>query len=727
MSLAAMLSVWPATVAKGQTGFVRDVRPILARHCLTCHGNDEASREADLRLDGFDSATRDLGGYAAIVPGDADASELIARVTSTDDPMPPAGHAPLNESEVATLRKWINDGARYELHWAFVPPSPPAVPDLKDEPWVRGSIDAFVMAALKDRGLPPNGAEEPARLIRRLALDLTGLPPTAAQVESFVADQSNERYEAIVDELLADAAFGEHWASMWLDLARYADSVGYAGDEPRTIWPWRDWVIRAFNDNMPWDQFTIEQLAGDLLDEPTADQILATAFHRNTLSNNEGGTSDEEFRTVAVKDRLSTTGSTWLGLTVRCAECHSHKFDPVSHTAYYQLFDFFNQTEDRDLPDESPTLPLDGALVAGGEPVSVPVLRELPAEQHRTTHVMTRGNFRNPGEAVEAGVPAFLHALPANAPANRLGLAQWLVADDNPLTARVTVNRFWSRLFGRGLVMTEEDFGSQGSLPSHAELLDWLAVDFLENGWDVKRLLRQMVLSSAYRQSAVASEAKLAADRDNVWLARGPRRRLTAEMLRDQALAISGLLSRKMYGPPVFPPNPIRSVTNAFKGEELWTVSEGEDRYRRAIYTRIKRSQPHPLFETFDMATRDVCSLRRIATNTPLQSFVTLNDEAFVEAAQGMAARMLAAADNLSGQLAAGWRMALLRDATDRELEPLQSLYETAFAEYVDDLEAARLMAGQSGEDKNDDEIRQLAALTVVSNTILNLDAVLTR
>ncbi len=728
---SAALVIWtiaglmPIAPAAGQISFNRQIQPILSKHCAACHGPDEGSRQADLRLDTLAGATSDLGGYQAIVPGDPDSSELMIRINSDDDPMPPEDHRRLNEQETELLTRWISEGAEYETHWAFVAPRRPPVPQIPGDQWSTSPVDRFVRAALDDRSLTPNPPADRQRLLRRLALDLTGLPPDPALAAWWSANPEPEYYEVIVDRLLADPAFGEHWASMWLDLARYADTVGYASDETRTIWPWRDWVIRALNDNLPFDQFTTWQLAGDLLDQPGVDQQLATAFHRNTLNNNEGGTNDEEFRMLAVKDRASTTASTWLGLTIRCAECHSHKFDPVSHREYYQFLDFLNQTADADRSDEFPVLKLTG-ISGQDDPVSVPVLQELAGDQPRKTYVHQRGNFRSPGPVVTAAVPDFLHAWPEGARRDRHGLARWLFADDNPLTARVTVNRLWSRVFGRGLVETEEDFGTQGSPPSHPELLDWLAIEFRESEWDVKQLIKQLVMSSTYRQSAVTTPDNLQADPDNVWLSRGPRNRLSAEVLRDQALAISGLLSRKMYGPPVFPPNPIRSVTNAFQGTEVWTTSQGEDRYRRAIYTFLKRSQPHPLFETFDMGTRDVCSLRRIETNTPLQSFMTLNDEAFVEAAQALAVRM-SAADTVDCQIAFGLQRALGRVPDCDQIRLLTALYCDSLAKYQREPESARQMAGAAARDAVDERACQLAALAVVANVILNLDAVLTK
>ncbi len=501
-----------------QISYTRQIRPILSQHCTACHGPDESARQADFRIDLPEEA------MGVIEPGDPDGSEVISRITSGDEDerMPPAEHGrALNKNEIDLIRQWISQGAKYELHWSFVPPKKTEPPVSQHPEWVRNEIDQFVAAKFGEQQLSPSPDEEPHRLIRRLALDLTGLPPSRDMVEKFAQDPTDATYGDIVDQLLADKSFGERWAAMWLDMARYADTLGYAGDEVRDIWPWRDWVIRAMNENILFDQFTIEQLAGDLLPDATDSQRLATAFHRNTLNNTEGGTNDELFRTIAVKDRISTTINVWMGLTMRCAECHSHKYDPISQREYYQFLDFFNQTSDADRMDEEPrmdTYPAGretefGTINAAiaklealpdpsdsdrkkiaelhrqrGTPIRVPIMEEIPEQQRRPTHIMKRGNFQSLGDQVHAATPESFHAMPEGEPKNRLGVARWLISPDNPLTARVTVNRFWARLFGRGIVVTEEDFGTQGTFPTHPELLDWLAVDFRENGWDVKQL-----------------------------------------------------------------------------------------------------------------------------------------------------------------------------------------------------------------------------------------------
>lgn len=626
---AGTLAVTISGVASTSPNFQSDVRPILQK-CLPCHGPDEHSRMANLRLDSHEAATGQGGGYAGLVPGDSSASRVLARVTAETNPMPPTGDR-LTAEEIETLRQWIEAGAEYERHWAFDRPVTPQLPNVTDQTWPKNPIDYFVLAKLEAAGLAPSGEADRYTLARRLSLDLTGLPPQPEVVEAFVADRSADAYERFVAGLLNSSSYGERWASVWLDLARYADSMGYEKDSLRTIWPYRDWVVRALNDNLPFDEFTVQQLAGDLLPDPTDDQLIATGFHRNTMTNTEGGTDDEEFRDAAVKDRVATTGQVWMGLTVGCAQCHSHKYDPISHEEYYSLYAFFNQTADADKNDDSPKL-----TVAEG--VTTPVLRELPAEEQRETFVHKSGNFRNVGQHVGAGVPAAFHSLPQGAPANRLGLARWVISDENPLTARVTVNRLWARLFGKGIVTTEEDFGTQGEPPTHPQLLDWLATEFVRSGWDVKAVLTTMVTSATYRQTSNVTPGKLEADPDNTLLSRGPRFRLSAEMLRDQALAASGLLSAKIGGPPVMPWQP-EGIWQVVYSSKQWETSPGEDRYRRALYTLWRRTSPYPSMTTFDAPSGETCTIRRIRTNTPLQALVTLNDPTLMEAAQQLAKR----------------------------------------------------------------------------------------
>ncbi|MSR58640.1 MAG: DUF1553 domain-containing protein [Planctomycetaceae bacterium] len=1157
------------TAASGDEGrpavdYNRDVRPILSKACYNCHGPDAGHRKAGLRLDQRDVALKELEtGARAIVPGNPDESELYRRITSTDaaERMPPKGTGhELTPSQIDTLRRWIKQEAPFAKHWSFVKPERPVVPAVNDNAWPRNPIDAFILSRLEQSKLHHAPEADRYALIRRLSLDLRGLPPTPQEVQAFVDDRDQDAYERLVDRFLDDSAYGERWARVWLDLARYADSKGLGSDPLRTIWRYRDWVIDAFNRNLPFDQFTIEQLAGDLLPEPTLEQRIATAFHRNTMTNTEGGTDDEEFRVAAVKDRVDTTAQVWMGLTVGCAKCHDHKFDPISQAEYYRFFAFFNQSADNDQPDESPTLAAptpeiesqlreidrqitavqqqldtptpelaaaqdaweetlhsqpvwttlepdeltssggatlvrqgdgsilvsgtnsaqdtytlsaktalnkitafrlealpDPSLPAGGsgraadgnfvlsrfsvtaeeadqanapirgrfvrielpgegkilslaevqvflgsdnlaragkasqssvdydgppdlaidgntngdffaerstthtkaekdpwwevdlgEPKSidrlalwnrsdgdvgvrlanfrllildasrapvwqqtvaesprpgsefnptgkqnlalaqaladysqptfpvasavqqpdlaksgwavgpkvtephtayfiasaatpefkstrlvvrlehhyqspqynlgrfrmsvttspdvlrrvsvaaevlaivdrpsaertgqqaaqlaahyrtiapalqplrdkiaqleksrpaiptVPVMAELPADKRRTTTVMIKGNFLTPGEVVEAKVPEAFHPFPQQAPLDRLGIAHWIIARDNPLTARVMVNRFWSQVFGSGMVETEEDFGTQGELPSHPELLDWLAVEFMEPGpstsapitasplrddagaWNMKRLLKLIVMSATYRQSSRVLAEALSRDPRNRLLTRGPRFRLEAEMVRDQALALAGLLSRKSHGPSVYPPQPPGLWQAAFNGERTWTTSSGEDKYRRGLYTLWRRTVPYPSMATFDAPSRELCTVRRIRTNTPLQAFVTLNDPVYVEAAQALARRIVREGGATADDRARfGLQLCLVRPPTAAQIAQLLKLYETELADYRQNESAAMQLAtdplGPLPEGMNAPE---LAAWTVVANVLLNLDGVMTK
>ncbi|MFN3651335.1 MAG: DUF1549 domain-containing protein [Armatimonadota bacterium] len=802
--------------------FNRDVRPILSAKCFACHGPDEGSRAAGLRLDLRDEAVKLRGAARAVWPGNPAKSRIYARITEKTParkmPPPSSGHS-LSAAETATLRRWIEQGAPYAEHWSFRRLRRPPVPAVSGSKWVRSPIDAFVLQRLQLAGLKPSPEADRYTLIRRVSLDLTGLPPTPEEVEAFVADRSPDAYEKLVDRLLASPHYGERWARMWLDLARYADSAGYGSDPLRpNIWPYRDWVIDAFNRNLPYDRFTIEQLAGDLLPNPSREQLVATAFHRNTMTNTEGGTDDEEFRVAAVKDRIATTSQVWMGLTMGCAQCHTHKFDPISHQDYYRFFALFNQTEDADRPDEAPTLPLPtpeqeaqrqkleaeiASLksqaqseeqkklleqkqkeLAAIQPVAVPVLRELPAEKHRATRLLIKGNFLDPGEEVKPAIPASFPPLPKGAPLNRLGVAQWLVAPENPLTARVAVNRFWAQLFGTGIVETEEDFGTQGALPSHRELLDWLASEFSGVGtppvldgetegrrdgesrdrragsapgqagvrnpshpqslrlsvasgpadaasrkWNVKTLLKRIVTSATYRQSARVTPELLEKDPRNRLLSRYPRRRLDAEGVRDQALALSGLLSRKIGGPSVYPPQPEGLWRAAFNGERTWPTSTGEDRYRRGLYTFWRRTVPYPSMATFDAPSREICTVRRIPTNTPLQALVTLNDPAYVEMAQALGRRLVREGGATPAQRARyGLRLALARPVAEAQVTALVELYRQELEHYrTRPEEAKKLATDPLGPVPEGADPAELAAWTVVANVLLNLDGILTR
>ena len=1131
-TLLALILCLPAVRAK--VSFNDQIRPLLSNRCYRCHGPDEEDRKAKLRLDTREGAIKEKGGFSAIVPGNIEDSELIFRIVTDDEDemMPPPGKGErFSREEIDLFKQWIKEGAEYEIHWSYTKPVRPEVPVIGETVMkVRSPIDAFILDRLKKEGLSSSKEADRYTLIRRVSLDLTGLPPTAEEVETFLADQSPDAYEKLVDGLLAKPAFGEHWARMWLDLARYADSAGYADDPGRTIWAYRDWVIRAFNENMPFDQFTIEQIAGDLLPNPTEQQLVATAFHRNTKTNNEGGTSDEEFRNAAVVDRVNTTMATWMGTTAACAQCHTHKYDPITHEEYFQMFAIFNQSEDADRRNEAPILnvsvdngkrakleaeiaalekaalvpdtsnlaemakweaglkskptawqvlvptkmtatsgatfaigsdksllvsgkaaktdgysieassnlkqitalkiealsyeKLDGggpgrkenfvlnevALSSGGnssskrgrfvrielpgnskiihvaevqafdtagvnvalkgkakqsttgyggdarlaidgntngiftakstthtndgdkapywevdlgaeydlsrlavwnrtdnklqsrldgfklsvldakripvweqtfakapkreqavaldgaqrgsfasasatyeqkdfsapsaidgspasqsgwavggatgkdhhavfrlakplpggalkiglaqmypdhaigrfrisvtdaaEPApalphaiaailaipaakrdaaaraalfahyvkvnpaalrsreqiaalkkqiaalkpgtTVPIMRELPKAKHRKTHIQLRGSYLSLGEEVGPGVPKVFGSLPESQNPDRLAMARWLVDRENPLTARVVANRFWENLFGVGIVLTSEEFGSQGERPSHPELLDWLAVEFMDGGWDVKKFLRLLVTSSAYRQNSHVTDDMAARDPDNRLVARGPRVRLSAEMIRDQALAVSGLLSSKMYGVPVRPPQPNLGLRAAFGGGTDWQTSTGEDKFRRGLYTSWRRSSPYPSMATFGAPNREVCTVRRGTTNTPLQALVTLNDPVYIEAAQSLARRMAVHQGSIADRIELGFRLTLARPPKEVESARLIALYDSTLTKYAADKKLAKEMATNPiGPIPGGGDVVELASLTVVANILLNLDETL--
>ncbi len=793
MFIAAAILGWCSATglarADGEISYNRDIRQILSNNCFKCHGPDARARKGRPQLDTFETATASWRNKRPIVPGDADASELIRRVSS-DDPkfrMPPEEEGKtLTPEEIAALRQWIAEGAKYEKHWAYIAPEQPPLPGVRDERWPQNAIDYFILARLEAEGLTPSPEADRFTLVRRLYLDLTGLPPLPDDVKRWTKRWNEETYEALVDSLLASPRYGERWAQMWLDLARYADSRGYEKDDFRTIWPYRDWVIRAFNADMPFDQFTIEQLAGDLLPDSTQDQLVATAFHRNTMNNDEGGTDDEEFRVAAVIDRVNTTYQVWMGTTMQCAQCHAHKYDPIGQTEFYESYAFFNQTADSDKQDEQPTLALGSPesiarwevvkarynelkpevdrirkeLEAEGLPDDertrleaektkvgdefssvkkekeeldaaipvIPILRELPVEERRDTRTFPRGSFLSPGDPVAPDTPDTFPAYRDEWPRDRLGFAQWLMAPENPLTARVAVNRHWERLFGTGIVSTPEEFGTQGELPSHPDLLDWLAVEFRETGWSFKQLCKLIVMSSTYRQSSAVRPELLERDANNRLLARGPRLRLDAEAVRDAALAAGGLLSVKMYGPSVKPPQP-DGVWNVPYSGAKWETSAGEDARRRGLYTFIRRSAPYPSMVAFDGTSREVCTIRRIRTNTPLQALVTLNDPVYLEAAQSLAREVAdEGGRSVKKQAEFAFLLALARPPTGSERERVVDLFKQEAKAFEDDPEAASAMATNPiGPLPDGADAAKLAAWTAVANVLLNLDEFLTR
>ena len=969
-TLALILLAW-STEDPAKLEFSRDVQPILAKHCFLCHGPDQGTRKAKLRLD-LPSIVGEEQGI--LVPGQPLSSELISRITHTsaDERMPPAEESALTPGEIETLTRWVTEGAEYQRHWAFDQITAPALPGGGN--WVRNEIDRFVLSGFADGDLKPSPEADRATLIRRLSFDLCGMPPTPDEVTAFVEDESPGAYEKLVDRLLAADAYAERMTLAWMDAARYGDTSVHHADGPRDMWPWRDWVLRAYGANMPFDQFTVEQLAGDLLPEPSTEQLVASGFHRNTPTSDEGGAIDEELRVKYMVDRVKTTGNVWLGLSMECGQCHGHKYDPISQKDYYRFFAFFNQSEEIgfqtrsgnadpkiDLPTETQktdlaaldesvqtveaffrtTAPQPGAfeewhaderkgllerdapvlgswysvgpfqkdtkaeaysvdhgpeaieidvtakvdgqawkerpdqdgvvhnlgskqnaaiyltrtidceraqaasvslgsddsiriwlngkmvfekdagraaaadqdqtslelpagesrlllkIVNGGGPTGYyfrlgaenlpgPILAALKSEperltdearsvlhdhfiqsgwpegieqaaikasalarkveitkslgtvmimrdvpERRVTYILDRGEYDAPrkDQPVEPGVLEDLLPFPEGAPLNRLGLAQWLVHPDHPMTARVTVNRYWAMLFGRGLVSTVMDFGTQGARPSHPALLDWLARDFIENGWNVKRVLKQIVMSATYRQDSRADKARLAMDPENALLTRAPRFRLHGEFLRDQALAVSGTLVDKMGGPgvKVYQPEGLWNAVSLDRNKRF-TQDHGEKLYRKSMYIYWKRSAPQPAMATFDTPIRDTCVVQRQCTNTPMQALVTLNDVQFVEAARHMAQRLILSETDFNSRLDLAFMLCTAHPATPLAREVMLETFNAQLAVFKADKDAALALLGM-GESARDESLdaAEHATWTVLASMILNLDETLTR
>ncbi len=782
--------------ASDEVSFNRDIRPILSEYCFTCHGPDGVARQSGLRLDLADAAIAELdSGAFAIIPNDPHNSELVKRIRSREpsERMPPVESLKLlSQEQIELLEKWIADGAEYEPHWSFVPVERPDLPVVDKiegaQDWLQNDIDRFVLEKLNDHGMTSSPPATKETLIRRVAFDLTGLPPTIEEIDRFVNEESIDAYQRVVDHYLDSPEYAEHMARFWLDQARYADSNGYQYDTERQQWVWRDWVIDAFQRNVPFDQFTIEQLAGDLLPDATPQQRLATGFNRNHSITIEGGVIDEEYRTEYVMDRIATTGTVWLGLTLNCARCHDHKYDPISRREFYQLYAFFNQVPEKGLngfdPRERIPSPFSDSRLASIEQrihqlksqqtaiatddenspnnltdVEIEELKSLekeraefyPAtlimrelEKPRPTYMLERGEYDQLGEVVSAAFPAvFSTTFSHNQSPDRLSFARWLVDPGNPLTARVTVNRFWQRFFGVGLVKTSEDFGLQGELPSHPELLDWLAAEFMESGWDMKHIQRLIVLSATYRQSSHVGLAAYQADPQNRMLGRGPRMRLDAEEIRDAALAVSGLLVKKLGGRSVYPyqPEGLWTELNNRPGfSQEYVLGEGADLYRRSLYSFWKRSVPLPMLKTFDAPDREVCIVQRSRTNTPLQALVLMNAPQFVEAARHLAQRIITqvvvdANDPDSLGLTAdeiridfGFQQVVGRLPQPQERSLLVKALNEERLRLVDDPVAVDnlLNVGNSPRDQTIDP-NEHAAWTVLSRLLLNLDEFVTK
>jgi len=809
-------------LAAGGVDFSRDILPILSANCFQCHGPDQKARKAKLRLDTKDGALRTQD--PVIVPGKSAESELVRRIASTEveeQMPPPKSSRKLTPQQIELLRGWVDQGAPWGKHWAYEAPRRPDMPSVKDRVWPRNPIDCFILARLDREGLRPSPEATKEQLLRRVSLDLTGLPPALEELDTFLADRSPDAYEKAVDRLLASPPYGERMAWDWLDAARYADTNGYQGDPERTMWPWRDEVVRALNANMPYDQLTIEQLAGDLLPGATLSQKIASGFNRNHMHNGEGGRIAEETRVENVMDRVETTATVWMGATVGCARCHDHKFDPFTQREYYQLFAYFNNiSEDGgirggqiapviEVAGEEERARLEGlrkrvqeigAEVAGLETTLFPApagktadisdkaaklpaairddlkrkpeqrtsvrLREMAGHfekaeppygkalaklkqavderdrfstgiprvmvmdemgKPRDTFVLVRGAYNKPADKVTAGVPACLPALPADAPRNRLTLAKWLVDPAHPLTARVSVNRYWQTFFGTGLVKTAEDFGVQSERPSHPELLDWLATDFVRTGWDIKRMHRLIVTSATYRQSSRVTPGLLERDPDNRLLARAPRYRLPSWMIRDQALAAAGLLVPKLGGPSAKPYQPAGVWEEATFGKKSYQQDKGEGLYRRSLYTYWRRIVGPTMF--FDTASRQTCTVKVVRTNTPLHALTTLNDTTYVEAARSLAQRVLEQEQRTpEARIEFVFRLVNARRPTPVETKILIGSLQRVRSLYDADPEAATRLLKVGASPRNEKlDAREHAAYAALCTMILNLDETLTR
>jgi hypothetical protein len=725
--MIALLSIvsWPAAaIASGaeRVDFARDIQPLLAQHCLRCHGGVQRAGGL-LLLPAAGMPAAGESGLSPIVPGMPEKSELFRRVISDDaDSRMPAESPPLSADDKGKLRRWIEEGASWPLHWSLKRVQRPNQPIGTGTRWSRTPIDAFVARRLETQGLSPAPEADRYTLIRRLSLDLLGLSPSVADADAFAAEQMPDAYERLVDRLLANPHFGERWGRHWLDLARYADSDGYEVDKPRPdAYRWRDWVIDVVNSDMPLDVFTIQQFAGDLLSSADPMARLATAYHRQTLTNNEGGVDKEEYRLKAVLDRVSNTGSVWLGLTLGCAQCHDHPYDPFTQHEYYSLAAIFNNADETeiDLPD-SPT-----GHSKSGRRLKFRALSER--DEPRQTRLLKRGEFLQPGGEVPPALPRMANAISnANSPATRMDLAEWLVDPANPLTTRVMTNQTWLKLFGQGLVRTPEDFGARGELPTHPELLDWLASELVARGWSRKSHIRQIVVSATYRQSSARRPELDPVDPLNLLLARQNRFRVEAEIVRDLQLAAGGLLSAKIGGPSVFPPLGEEFVKITFRSELPWKTSTGADRYRRGMYTFFKRSVPYPDLMAFDCPDASVAAAQRSASNTPLQALTTLNSPTSLEAARGLAMRLFSQPSNTDAEtIRSAFRICCTRPPGPQQQVRLVKLLHDYRAWYRAHPVEASAIAQDCEQVPSD--AADIAALVATANILMNLDEFLTR
>ena len=736
-----------------QVSYNFDIRPIFSDKCFACHGPDANKRQAGLRLDNEESAFKALkenpSGHA-LVSGKPQLSEVFMRISSKDTSIlmpPPSSNLKLNSREIDLIEKWISQGAKYETHWSFTRPKKSPLPKVKDTKWAKNEIDHFILSKMAQKNLEPNKEADKEYLLKRLSLDLTGLPPSIAMMNQFMADKTPGAYEKAVDQLLKSPAYGEKMALHWLDVARYADSHGFQDDSYRSSWPWRDWVINSFNTNLSYDQFITLQLAGDLIPNATKEQILATGFNRNHKITEEGGVVDEEYRVQYVIDRTNTFSKALIGVTLECAQCHDHKYDPFSQKEYYQLYAFFNNVKEVGISStiggpetyaKNPMIQISNDEVKNilkfinkqdTNKLIVSVMGDR--DTLRKTYILKRGAYDAPGKEVVAGTPKSILAFDNNLPKNRLGLSKWLFDKRNPLTSRVFVNQLWQEIFGRGIVKTAGDMGMQGELPTHPELLDWLAVDFMEHGWDIKRLVKQMVSSATYRQSAVISKDKLKVDPENIFLSRAPRYRIKAELVRDLVLSSSGLLVKTIGGPSVKPYQPSGLWETASSGRGVLRVyrqDHGADLYRRGMYTFVKRTVPPPVMGIFDASNRDQCEIVRLKTNTPLQALIMMNDPTVIEASRVLASKIDVEPLKIQDKVIKAFRLIVCRKPTENEVKILSQYYNDQLVTFKKEQSRAdKLLA--IGEYPNPEKMNKysVAAMMQVITALYNLEETITR
>ena len=781
IKIITLLLFVSSTLVAREVSFNRDIRPIFSSKCFFCHGPSEKSRKADLRLDIEEEAFRDNDGIKAFVKSSLKDSEAWLRITSKDedDIMPPLEFKKeLTSSEIDLIKKWIENGAEWEDHWSYLPISKPD--NNTESNWIINDIDKFILSKLEKQGLAPSREADKRTLIRRLYLDLTGLSPTINDINNFVNDNSPNAYEKLVNELLSSESYAERMTLVWMDAARYGDTSVFHDDGPRTMWPWRDWVLNAYKNNMPFDQFTIEQLAGDLLPDATISQKIASGFNRNHATTDEGGVIPEEFRVEYVVDRVKTTGNVWMGLTMECAQCHDHKYDPISQEEYYQFYAFYNNNADPGMqtrngntapmleiyPDhakrrsdldkkikiEAKTIVenlFENAVIVGRsaklrskfkkelsdlnkKKTTSMIMGDNTKDKMRKTYILMRGQYASPDESKEIlpNTPKFLPAMEKDLPKNRLGLAKWLVDKNNPLTARVTVNRHWQTIFGKALVSTPGDFGSQGDWPSNIDLLNYLAADFINNNFDVKRSIKQMVMSATYRQSSITLPIHIEKDPSNLYYARSPRFRLLGEFIRDNALSVSGLLNSRVGGPSVKPYQP-EGLWNevSLNGNRRFVQDKGEKLYRKSMYTYWKRSAPHPGMLAFDAPTRETCTIQRQNTNTPMQALVTLNDKQFVEAARVFAEKIINNNDGpFYSKLDYAFESVTGRLPDQLRREAFKNLYDSQNKIFKSEPERANdLLSIGEAKRKEDIDPVEHATWTILASTIFNLDETINR